>query len=295
MTLSPYTGVGTALITPFKADGAVDFAALESFVDFQIENGVHFLVPCGTTGESVTMTEQEQVDVITTTMKVAKGRAPVLAGCGGNNTAAVVAKGKKLKAAGVSHILSVSPYYNKPTQEGIYQHYRTIRRETGLDIVLYSVQGRTGSNVEVDTVVRLVEDGIIMGIKEASGNINQIQEICSRVGDRLIVLSGDDPMTTPCVAVGGKGVISVASNVVPQAMSTWVETLLAGDFAAARAQAKPLLPLFRALFVESNPRPCKGAASLLGLMDAHYRLPMVPPSESTMHLLKETMRPFARL
>jgi 4-hydroxy-tetrahydrodipicolinate synthase len=243
----------------------------------------------------VTLSEQEQLDVIRTTLEVAKGRVPVLAGCGGNNTASIVAKGRKLKSIGVTHILSVSPYYNKPTQEGIYQHYRAIRKETGLEIVLYSVQGRTASNVLPETVARLAEEGTIMGIKEASGDINQIQRICSLVGDRIKVLSGDDPMTLPCMAVGGQGVISVASNVIPKPMRTWMDALLKADYAKARTFLPDLLPLFKALFVESNPIPVKGVASLLGLMDAHYRLPMVPPAEGTMNLLKQVLAPFAKV
>ena len=292
MSTSPFRGVGTAMITPFKADGSIDHAILADFVEFQIANGVDFLVPLGTTGESVTMSEAEQIEVLETTLKTTAGRVPILAGCGGNNTAAVIKKGKRLKEAGATHILSVSPYYNKPTQDGIYQHYRAIKRETGLEIVLYSVQGRTASNVLPETVARLTEDGVIFGIKEASGSITQIQKINSLVGDRCQVLSGDDAMTLPVMATGGAGVISVASNVLPKAMHEWITALEAKDYAKGMELLKPLLPVFEALFVESNPIPVKGAASLLGLMDARYRLPLVAPVESTMHQLQKVLKPF---
>ena len=292
MSTSPFRGVGTAMITPFKADGSIDHAILADFVEFQIANGVDFLVPLGTTGESVTMSEAEQIEVLETTLKTTAGRVPILAGCGGNNTAAVIKKGKRLKEAGATHILSVSPYYNKPTQDGIYQHYRAIKRETGLEIVLYSVQGRTASNVLPETVARLTEDGVIFGIKEASGSITQIQKINSLVGDRCQVLSGDDAMTLPVMATGGAGVISVASNVLPKAMHEWITALEAKDYAKGMELLKPLLPVFEALFVESNPIPVKGAASLLGLMDARYRLPLVAPVESTMHLMQDVLKPY---
>ena len=292
MSTSPFRGVGTAMITPFKVDGSIDHAILADFVDFQISNGVDFLVPLGTTGESVTMSEAEQIEVLETTLKTTAGRVPILAGCGGNNTAAIVKKGQRLKEAGATHILSVSPYYNKPTQEGIYQHYRAIKRETGLEIVLYSVQGRTASNVLPETVARLIDDGVIFGIKEASGSITQIQKICSLVGERCQVLSGDDAMTLPVMATGGVGVISVVSNVLPKAMREWMAALEAKDYAKGMELLKPLLPVFEALFVESNPIPVKGAASLLGLMEARYRLPLVPPVESTMHHLQDVLKPF---
>ncbi|MBI4082590.1 MAG: 4-hydroxy-tetrahydrodipicolinate synthase [Candidatus Lambdaproteobacteria bacterium] len=292
MGTSQYTGVGTAMITPFDKDGAVDHAKLAEFVEFQIAGGVNFLVPCGTTGESATMTEEEQFAVTKTTLQAARGRVPVLAGCGGNNTAEIIARGKHMKALGVTHILSVSPYYNKPTQEGIYQHYKAIRKQTGLEIVLYSVQSRTGSNVAPETVARLTEEQVIFGIKEASGSVQQIQKICDLTAGRLQVLSGDDAITLPLMAVGGVGVISVASNVVPGPMREWLDTMLAANFDKARALLHRLLPLFEALFVESNPIPVKGAASLLGLMDATYRLPLVAPAESTMHLLKQALAPF---
>ena len=292
MTASGISGVGTAMITPFHSDGAVDFAKLADFTEFQISGGVNFLVPMGTTGESVTLTEDEQIEVIKTTLKVADGRVPVLAGCGGNNTAALIRKGQYLKEIGVEHILSVSPYYNKPSQEGIYQHFKALHKETGLGIVLYNIPGRTGSNVLPETLARLSEEKIIFGVKESTGDIKQIQKLCQLTGDSLTVLSGDDWITLALVSVGGKGVISVAGNVVPGPMREWVDALLAGELDRARTLLQPLLPLFDALFVEPNPQPVKGAASLLGLMDANFRLPMVQPTESTMHTVKEALAPF---
>jgi 4-hydroxy-tetrahydrodipicolinate synthase len=292
MTASQIFGVGTAMITPFQKDGAIDFDKLADFVAFQVSGGVHFLVPMGTTGECVTLSEQEQAEVIKTTLAVANGRVPVLAGCGGYNTAAVIEQGRKLKELGVEHILSVSPYYNKPTQEGIYRHYEAIRKETGLNVMAYNIPDRTGSNVLPETLMRLVEEKIIFGVKESSGDVKQIQQLCQLAGDSLTVLSGDEWMTLPLVAVGGKGVISVAANVVPGPMREYLEVLLEKDFDRGRELLASLLPLFEALAVEANPLPVKAVASMLGLMDTHVRLPMVPPCESTMHTVKQAMAPF---
>jgi 4-hydroxy-tetrahydrodipicolinate synthase len=288
------TGVGTAMITPFRNDGSLDGAALERFIDFQIQAGVNFLVPCGTTGETPTLSEAEQCEVIQTTLRLAKGRVPVVAGCTSYDTRHVVHMGKLFKTLGVTHVLSATPYYNKPTQEGLYQHFKALRQETGLEIMLYSIQGRTGVNVTPDTVERLVKDRIIFAIKEASGNILQIQEICQRMNGALKVFSGDDAMVLPLMAVGGVGVVSVASNVVPRAMRQWVDTMTERNFVKAREQLKPLLPLFNALFAETNPIPVKGAAAILGLMEPNFRLPMVPPSEKTLTQLQETLKPFSK-
>ena len=285
-------GVGTATVTPFRKDGSVDMPRLEEFIDFQISNGVNFLVPCGTTGETPTLSTEEQLEVVKTYLRLAKGKVPVVAGCTSNNTAAAVEMGKRLKSIGVTHVLSASPYYNKPTQEGIYLHMKTLHQETGLQILLYSVQGRTAGNILPETVARLTEEKIIFAIKEASGSIGQIQQICQLCGDSLTVLCGDDAMTMPLIAVGGQGVISVASNIVPRPMRTWVDTMLEGNFKGARELLKPLLPLFDALFVESNPIPVKAAASTLGLMEAQYRLPLVPPAENTIALLSKVLAPF---
>lgn len=293
-TTSNITGLGTAMVTPFTASGEVDWAALERFIEFQISGGVNFLVPCGTTGETPTLTTAEQMRVVETTLKIAKGRVPVVAGCTSNNTAELIERGKQFKTIGVTHVLSASPYYNKPTQEGIYRHFKALRDETGLEIMCYSVQGRTASNIAPETVKRLVEDDIVFAIKEASGSILQQQQICQTVNGKLTVLSGDDAMTLPLFAVGGQGVVSVASNVVPRAMRTWVDTMTERNFVKAREQLKPLLPLFDACFVESNPIPVKGGLAQMGLMGLHFRLPLVPPSEKTMATMKHALAPFLK-
>lgn len=285
-------GVGTAMVTPFKADGAVDFEAYERFVEFQINGGVNFLVPLGTTGETPTLTDDEQEQMIKIALRMAEGKVPVVVGCTSNNTAEVVARGQRFKGYGVTHVLSACPYYNKPTQEGIYQHFKAIRQATGLEIMLYNVPGRTASNALPDTVARLTEEGLIFAVKEASGSIAQIQQLCQKVNGALQVLSGDDAMTMPLMAVGGLGVVSVASNVVPRAMREWTDTMTERNFVKAREQLKPLLPLFNACFVESNPIPVKAGAHLLGLMELNYRLPMVPPSAKTVETMEQALRPF---
>ena len=285
-------GLGTALVTPFTMDGQVDWGALERFVDFQIEGGANFLVALGSTGEASTLTEGEQVRVVEAVLKAAAGRVPVVAGCTHNSTAELVARGLRFRAAGVRHVLSASPYYNKPTQDGIYRHYRALREATGLNIAAYTIPSRTAGNILPETVERLVADGVIFGLKEASGNILQIQDICRRVGAACAVLSGDDAMTLPVMAVGGAGVIATASNAVPGAMRAWVDTLVERNFVRAREPLAQLLPLFEACGAETNPIPIKAALGLLGLMEAHYRLPLVPPSAETVARLKQALAPF---
>lgn len=292
MDNSAICGVGTATVTPFTADGSVDFEALERFIDFQITGGVNFLVPLGTTGETPTLTEQEQEEIIGLYLRAAQGKVPVVVGCTSNNTAEVVARGKRFKELGVTHVLSACPYYNKPTQEGIYQHYKALREGTGLEIMLYNVPGRTSSNALPDTIARLGAEGIIFGVKEASGDIKQIQALCQKINGDLQVCSGDDWNTMPLMAVGGVGVVSVASNVVPRAMREWTDTLTERNFVKAREQLKPLLPLFDACFAESNPIPVKAGVKALGLMDTNYRLPLVPPAASTVERMEQALRPF---
>lgn len=285
-------GVGTAMVTPFKADGSVDFEAMERFIEFQIDGGVNFLVPLGTTGETPTLTEDEQSEVVRLALRLAEGRVPVVVGCTSNNTAEAVDRGKRFKGLGVTFILSACPYYNKPTQDGIYAHFKSIRDNTGLEIMLYNVPGRTASNALPETVARLGADGVIFAVKEASGSIIQMQSLCQKVNGDLQILSGDDAMTLPLMAVGGVGVVSVASNLVPAAMREWTDTITERNFVKAREQLKPLLPLFEALFVESNPIPAKAGATHLGLMEANYRLPMMPPQPATVSLMKEVLAPF---
>jgi 4-hydroxy-tetrahydrodipicolinate synthase len=273
----PFTGCGTAMVTPFKRDGSLDEAGVSRLAKRQIDAGIHFLVPCGTTGEVPTLTDQEQVRIVDLVVAEAKGRVPVLAGAGGYNTHEVIEAGKRMKAAGADGLLSVTPYYNKPTPEGLYQHYKAIGDAVGLPIVVYNVPGRTGCNVDPATLVRLGSIPQVVAVKEASGNITQMAEICGSVSDDFIVLSGDDALTLPLMAIGGRGIISVASNEIPAEMSRMVELAEKGDFTGARALHKRLLPLLMINFIESNPIPVKSAMASMGLLEEVYRLPMVPP------------------
>jgi 4-hydroxy-tetrahydrodipicolinate synthase len=274
---TPFTGCGTAMVTPFTRDGSLDEAAVSRLARRQVDAGIHFLVPCGTTGEVPTLTDEEQVRIVELTVVEAKGRVPVLAGAGGYNTHEVIEAGKRMKAAGADGLLSVTPYYNKPTPEGLYQHYKAIADAVGLPIVIYNVPGRTGCNVDPTTLVRLGSIPQVVAVKEASGNMTQMAEICGSVPDDFIVLSGDDALTLPLMAIGGRGIISVASNEIPAEMSRMVELAEKGDFAGARALHKRLLPLLMVNFIESNPIPVKSAMASMGLLDEVYRLPMVPP------------------
>jgi 4-hydroxy-tetrahydrodipicolinate synthase len=273
-----FQGCGTALVTPFKADGSLDESALRQLVRRQVEEGINFLVPCGTTGESPTLTAGEHLRVVEITLEEAQGTVPVLAGAGGYDTAKVIKLSQELAAMGVDGILSVTPYYNKPTQEGLYQHYKAIASALTLPIVVYSVQGRTGVNVEPATLKRLSEIPNIVGVKEASGNIAQMARVCHEVPESFAVLSGDDAITLPLIALGGRGVISVASNEIPAPMTKLVALALQGDFAGARALQRQWLPLMEVNFVESNPIPVKYALAKMGLLEPHWRLPLVPPS-----------------
>src|SRR5438132_10254555 len=230
-----FTGTGTALVTPFRTDGSLDEAALRRLVRRQLDADVDFLVPCGTTGESPTLTHKEHLRVVEIAVELAKGKVPVLAGAGGYNTAEVIALARELAALGADGILSVTPYYNKPSQEGLFQHYRAIAEAVSLPIVLYSVQGRTGVNIEPDTVKRLAQIENIVGIKEASGNVSQMAAILNAVPEDFIVVSGDDAITLPLIALGGRGVISVVSNEIPAEMSQLTRLALQGDFGGARA------------------------------------------------------------
>ncbi len=276
-----WTGCGTALVTPFTRDGAVDEAGVRRLARRQIDAGMHFLVPCGTTGESPTMSEEERLRVVAVVVEEAGGRVPVLAGAGGYDTREVIQTAQKMKRLGAAGILSVTPYYNKPTQEGLFQHYCAIAGEVGLPIIVYNVPGRTGCNVEVATLTRLSQVPNIAGVKEASGNVSQMCEICRAVPDDFVVLSGDDALTLPLMAIGGHGIISVIGNQAPREMSRMVELAESGDFAGARAIHRQLMPLMSANFVESNPIPVKAAMAAMGLLEETYRLPMVPPSEAS--------------
>jgi len=276
-----WTGCGTALVTPFAADGSVDEAGVSRLARRQIDAGIHFLVPCGTTGESPTLTDDERVRIVELVVAEADGRVPVLAGAGGYDTREVIRAGRRMQQAGASGLLSVTPYYNKPTPEGLYQHYRAIAEAVRLPIIVYNVPGRTGLNVDPATLLRLSTIPGIAGVKEASGNMGQICEVCRAVPDGFVVLSGDDSLTLPVMSVGGRGIVSVASNALPREMSRMVELAESGDFVSARQIHHALMPFMTANFVEANPIPIKAAMALLGLMDERYRLPMVPPQAAS--------------
>ncbi len=277
-----FTGCGTALVTPFTADRSLDEITLRTLVRRQIEAGINFLVPCGTTGESPTLERAEHLRVVEIAIEEAKGIVPVLGGAGGYNTGEVIDLTRELESLGVDGILSVTPYYNKPTQEGLYQHYKAIASSISVPIIVYSVQGRTGVNVEPSTLRRLAQIDNIVGVKEASGNIAQIARVIHEVPDNFAVLSGDDSVSLPVIALGGKGVISVVSNEIPAGMTRLISLCLAGDFAAARQLQRKYLPLMEVNFVESNPIPVKAAMGLMGLLDPMWRLPMVPPSPASL-------------
>jgi len=281
MNLTELRGCGTALVTPFLADGGLDEKAMRRLIRRQLEEGIDFLIPCGTTGESPVLTAEEHTRVVELTLEEAGGKAPVIAGAGGNNTRRVCEQVRQVERLGVDGILSVSPYYNKPTQEGLYQHYRAVAQATSLPIIVYNVPGRTGSNIEPATLARLGEIPNILGVKEASGNVVQIGEILRRVPERFRVISGDDSLTLPVMAMGACGVISVASNVVPREMTDLVSLANRGDFRAARHLHLRLLPLMQVLFIESSPIPVKAALAALGLLQPIYRLPLVPMQPET--------------
>jgi 4-hydroxy-tetrahydrodipicolinate synthase len=271
------TGCGTALVTPFQPDFSLDEAALRKLLQRQIRGGVDFLVPCGTTGENPTLTRREHLRVVEMTLEASAGRVPVLAGAGGYNTQEVIALARELESLGADGLLSVTPYYNKPTQEGLYQHYRAIARSMRLPIVLYNVPGRCGTNLELSTVRRLAEIENIVGIKEASGNISQMAALANAVPDDFAILSGDDAIALPLFALGGRGVISVASNEIPAEMAQLCRHGLRGEFDEARAIHRKYLPLMEVNFIESNPIPVKAALALMGLLEPVWRLPMVAP------------------
>jgi 4-hydroxy-tetrahydrodipicolinate synthase len=272
-----WTGVGTALVTPFRKDGSLDEAAVRRLARRQIEAGIHFLSPCGTTGEAPTLSADEKVRVVELVVQEAAGKVPVLAGAGGYDTREVSELMRRMESAGADGFLSVTPYYNKPTQEGLLQHYQALSDSTSLPMVVYNVPGRTGVNVEPATLVRLAGLRNIVAVKEASGNVSQMAEICASVPADFIVLSGDDTLTLPLMAIGGHGIISVASNEAPAEMAEMVELAEKGDFHGARSVHARLYALMTVNFVEANPGPVKAAMAAMGLLEEVYRLPMVPP------------------
>ena len=283
-----FRGCGTALVTPFKQDGSIDETALRNLVAWQVESGIDFLVPCGTTGETPTLSHDEWLQVVDITVDVAAGRVPIVAGATSNSTHDAVNKAKEVAARpGVNGILTASPYYNKPTQEGQYRHFRAIAEAVDKPIILYNVPGRTGANIEPGTLARLAEVPNIAGVKEASGNISQMAEVCNAVPETFAVLSGDDAVTLPLIALGGVGIISVASNEIPREMSEMARAALANDWETARRIHRKYLPLMLANFIESNPLPVKAVLAMMGRVEEVYRLPMLPMRRDTRSKLQK--------
>jgi 4-hydroxy-tetrahydrodipicolinate synthase len=285
-----FTGCGTALITPFTRSGALDEAGVRRLARRQIDAGIHFLVPCGTTGETPTLTADERLRVVELVVAEAKGKVPVLAGAGGYNTHEVIETAQQMARTGADGILSVAPYYNKPTPEGLYQHYKAIAEAVPLPVIVYNVPGRTGVNVDLATIVRLSAVSNIVGVKEASGNMTQMCEICGAVPDNFLVLSGDDALTLPVMSVGGRGIVSVVSNEVPGEMAKMVEFAEAGDFSGARRMYHELLPLMQINFIESSPIPVKTAMAMMGLVEEVFRLPLVSPSPASRSRITQVLR-----
>jgi 4-hydroxy-tetrahydrodipicolinate synthase len=275
-------GCGTAIVTPFKSDGTIDEKALRAFVAWQVESKIDFLVPCGTTGETPTLNRDEWLRVIEITIEVVAGRVPIVAGATSNCTAEAVERAKTVAAIpGVDAILTASPYYNKPTQEGQYQHFRAIAEAVDKPLVLYNVPGRTAANIEPATLARLAKIPNIRAVKEASGNLSQIADVCNAVPDDFLVFSGDDAVTLPVISLGGVGIISVASNEIPKEMAEMTRAALAGDWTTARKIHRKFLPLMQANFLESNPMPVKCVLAMMGRMEENFRLPMLPVKPET--------------
>jgi len=284
-----FTGCGTALVAPFKKDLSLDEDAARALIRRQIDAGIDFLVPCGTTGESPTLKPEEHLRIIEIAVSESNGKTPVMGGAGGYNTAEVIEMAKAVEAAGADGILSVTPYYNKPTQEGLFQHYQAIAAAVKIPIFVYSVWGRTGINVLPATLARLAEIDNIAGVKEASGNINQMGKVINCTPDDFIVLSGDDSMTVPQMALGGKGLISVAANEIPAEMTALVAAGLQGDFAKAREIHHKYLALMDVNFIESNPIPVKAAMAMMGLLEPVWRLPLTPPNSDNLKQIKKVL------
>ena len=287
---TPFTGAGTALITPFTRSGALDEAGVKRLARRQIDAGIHFLVPCGTTGETPTLSHEEKRRIVEIVVAEANGAVPVLAGAGGYDTKEVIHTIQVWEKTGANGILSVTPYYNKPTPEGLYQHYKAIAESTRLPIVLYNVPGRTGSNVDPATLARLATIPGVVGVKVATANLPQMVEICQTLPEDFLVLCGDDACTVPLMSVGGRGVISVASNEAPAEIAQMVEACERGDYLTARRLHRTLMPLMTVNFVESSPGPVKFAMAAMGLCENVFRLPMVPPRETSQQKVLAVMR-----
>jgi 4-hydroxy-tetrahydrodipicolinate synthase len=290
-----WSGCGTALITPFDEKGRIDFGALERLVDWQIEEGIDFLVPCGTTGESATLSGSERKAVTAAVVKTANGRVPVLAGAGGNHTAKAVFWARDAAAAGADGILSVSPMYNKPTADGLFRHFSAIAEATELPLVLYNVPGRTGSDLDVDTILRLAQIPRVVGLKEASPNFAKIVRLMASVPEGFTVLSGEDGTALALFALGGRGVISVASNEIPGPMSSLVRAALSGDWDKARELQRRWLPLMEMNFWESSPSPVKAALAMMKKCGETLRLPLAPVREETRRKIQSMLASYKLL
>jgi 4-hydroxy-tetrahydrodipicolinate synthase len=290
-----FTGCGTAMVTPFQKDFSLDEETLRRLIRRQIAAGINFLVPCGTTGESPTLSHEEHLRVVAITIEEVKGKVPVLAGAGGYDTSGVIEMARAVERLGADGILSVTPYYNKPTQEGLYHHYKAIASAISLPIILYNVPPRTNVNINPDTLRQLSEIENIIGVKEASGSFAQITQVMQQVPEDFIVLSGDDSLTLPIAAMGGRGIISVASNVIPAEMTRLAELCVTGDFAGARAMQRKWLPLLEVNFVETNPTPVKAAMAQMGLLEPIFRLPLVPPRVENLAKIRTVLESLALL
>jgi 4-hydroxy-tetrahydrodipicolinate synthase len=286
-----FSGSMVALVTPFK-DGGVDWPSLEGLVDFHIKNGTNGIVPCGTTGESATLDHVEHHDVIKAVVKAVKKRVPVIAGTGSNSTQEAIDLTIGAERAGADGALLISPYYNRPTQEGIYQHYKKVASSVGIPLIIYNIPARTGSKIEPETLARLSEIKNVAGVKEATGSVDQAIDVLRLCGDRLAVYSGEDSLTYSLMALGGKGVISTVANIAPKEMSDLTQTCLKGDWETGRKLQFKLVPLIRAVFLETNPIPIKTALSLMGKCRGDLRLPLTPMSEGNLNKLRQAMADF---
>jgi len=289
-----FSGSMTAIVTPFR-DGAIDHEALERIVDFQVDNGTSALVPCGSTGESATLTHAEHLEVVSRVVKVARRRVPVIAGAGSNSTAEAIALTRGAKAAGADAALLISPYYNKPTQEGIYRHYRAVAEAAQVPLIVYNIPGCTASKIEATTVARMAEVEHIVGLKEATGSLDEVQEVIRLCGDRLELYSGDDSLTLPIMAVGAQGTISVIANIAPKQSAAMLAACRAGDWDTARRLHYALLPLIRALFQETNPIGVKAALAMMGFCRDELRLPLLPMTEAARATLRAVVEEFGLL
>jgi 4-hydroxy-tetrahydrodipicolinate synthase len=289
-----FTGSMVALVTPFK-DGKIDWQSLDALVDFHIKNGTSGIVPCGTTGESATLDHREHHEVVQRVIKTVNKRVPVIAGTGSNSTAEAIELTRGAEKAGADGALMISPYYNRPTQEGIYQHYKKVAESVSIPIIVYNIPGRTGSKIEPETLARLSEIKNVAGVKEATGSIEQAIDVIRLCGDNLAVYSGEDSLTFSLMALGGKGVISTVANIVPKEMSQLTEACLKGNWESGRKLQLKLIPLIRSVFLETNPIPIKTALSLMSKCTGELRLPLTPMSEGNLKKLKQTMTEFGLL